>query len=223
MFRFYLRLSLLPLTLFSAVLLLIHAQPYDDHDLRQLLLPEGCPAPCFMGIRPGVTTEDEALKILRSSGWVRDLTQYCMYADCGANGYKIAWSDKAPSWMNHKIPSILLNWDTNIVAEIYVMTTDEIHFFDLYDSGFGQLTMMQKVVDNQAAIEIMAPQYMLHFLSSGYMSLCRQNLSDFLAFSMSVIYLGEDIKYGADVSGKDSASLRDLIKSRLWNRYCIKN
>jgi hypothetical protein len=37
MSRFYLRLTLLPIVLFTAVLLVIHAQPYDDHELRQLL------------------------------------------------------------------------------------------------------------------------------------------------------------------------------------------
>ena len=62
MSRFSLRFALLPLAFFTAVLLLIHAQPYDDHDLRQLLMPEGCPAPCFMGIRPGVTMVAEIIK-----------------------------------------------------------------------------------------------------------------------------------------------------------------
>ncbi len=51
--RFYLRLILIPIALFTLVLIVIHAQPYDDHELRELLLPEGCPAPCFMGIRSG--------------------------------------------------------------------------------------------------------------------------------------------------------------------------
>ena len=74
MSHFYFRFALIPITLFAAALLLIHAQPYDDHELRELLLPEGCPAPCFMGIRPGVTTFDETVKLLRASSWVDRLT-----------------------------------------------------------------------------------------------------------------------------------------------------
>src|SRR4051794_14092484 len=70
------RLAILLIVLFTAVLLLIHAQPYDDHELRQLLLPEGCPAPCFMGIRPGVTTMDEALELLKKSGWIEIESSY---------------------------------------------------------------------------------------------------------------------------------------------------
>ena len=68
--RFYPRLVLIPLLLFTVALLLIHAQSYDDHELRELLLPEGCPAPCFMGIRPGVTTKDDVIAILKASDWV---------------------------------------------------------------------------------------------------------------------------------------------------------
>lgn len=68
--RFYLRLVLMLIVILIIALMVIHAQPYDDHELRELLLPEGCPAPCFMGIRPGVTTEDEVVVILKASEWV---------------------------------------------------------------------------------------------------------------------------------------------------------
>ncbi len=67
MSHFYLRIVLLPLLTFTAALLLIHSQPYDDRDLRELLLPEGCPAPCFMGIRPGVTTRDEVIQAAKAN------------------------------------------------------------------------------------------------------------------------------------------------------------
>ena len=71
MLRFCSHLILIPLALFTIVLLLIRAQPYDDHDLRQLLLPEGCPAPCFMGIRPGVTSVEQALALLHQNDGVQ--------------------------------------------------------------------------------------------------------------------------------------------------------
>lgn len=68
MFRLLLRPILL-LTLLAALpIFAIRAQRYDDSELRAFLTPpEGCPPPCFMGIRPGVTTVDEALAILDSS------------------------------------------------------------------------------------------------------------------------------------------------------------
>lgn len=71
MSRFYLILTLIPTILFTAVLLAIRAQPYDDHQLRALLLPDGCAAPCFMGIRPGITTVEQALALLEQNDGVQ--------------------------------------------------------------------------------------------------------------------------------------------------------
>lgn len=57
--------------IFTAALLLIRAQPYNDSELRTFLSPsEDCSAPCFMGIRPGVTTVGDAVAILKSNQWV---------------------------------------------------------------------------------------------------------------------------------------------------------
>src|SRR4051812_45844003 len=93
--RFYLRIMLILIIVFTGALLLIHAQPYDDHELRELLLPEGCPAPCFMGIRPGVTTADEAIKILESSEWAASIDKQFMPSF-------VTWkaSPKAAHWLD---------------------------------------------------------------------------------------------------------------------------
>jgi hypothetical protein len=73
MLRLLLRLSL-PLTLlFTAALSIICAQPYDNHELRAVLLPEGCPAPCFMGIRPGTMDINEAVQMLKQHKWVEQV------------------------------------------------------------------------------------------------------------------------------------------------------
>src|SRR5262245_5414800 len=56
MTHLWFRLSLVLTGLFTAALLVIRVQPYDDHDLRAFLTPPyGCPTPCWMGIRPGTT------------------------------------------------------------------------------------------------------------------------------------------------------------------------
>lgn len=92
---FYLKFSLSLLLLLAAPVLLIRAQPYDDHELRALLMPEGCPQPCFMGIRPGVTARDEAVRLLGASGWVQELNdQYFNAADW-------RWTDSAPPFIEH--------------------------------------------------------------------------------------------------------------------------
>jgi hypothetical protein len=54
--------------LFTIPILLIHAQPYDDSQLRTFLTPaDGCPAPCFMNIQPGITTLRDAAQYLETS------------------------------------------------------------------------------------------------------------------------------------------------------------
>ncbi len=67
----YTRIMLVLTMVWLLPILLIRAQPYDDNKLRAFLIPpEGCPAPCFMGIRPGVTTEHEAIALLEDHQWV---------------------------------------------------------------------------------------------------------------------------------------------------------
>jgi hypothetical protein len=72
--RLLLKLGSVFALLFAFCIALIRAQPYDDSELRAFLTPpEGCPVPCFMGIRPGVTTVDEAVAILEAGGWVDEI------------------------------------------------------------------------------------------------------------------------------------------------------
>lgn len=75
MFNVFSRISLSVVGLLFAVLILLRAQPVDDHELRDLLLPKGCPAPCFAGIRPGITTVEEAVRILEGHDWVSKVTR----------------------------------------------------------------------------------------------------------------------------------------------------
>ncbi|MBA3869062.1 MAG: hypothetical protein H0X30_07905 [Anaerolineae bacterium] len=114
MLRFYLRLALLPLIIFTVMLLVIHAQPYNDHELRAVLLPEGCPAPCFMGIRPGITA-DEAVKLLEKNKWVE---KYEHVVDI----IEITWKPGKPDWIANEddIYGSLLSIPQGIVSDIYI-------------------------------------------------------------------------------------------------------
>lgn len=60
-------LALILTVLFASALGIIRAQPYDDSALDALLAPEDCEMPCFMGIRPGVTTYNETISILEAA------------------------------------------------------------------------------------------------------------------------------------------------------------
>ncbi len=61
--------------LFAVCIGFIRAQPNDDGELRAFLTPpEGCPMPCLMGIRPGVTTREEAIAILEAHTWIGEVS-----------------------------------------------------------------------------------------------------------------------------------------------------
>jgi hypothetical protein len=96
MLRFYIRLMLLLLGVFFAAGAIIRAQPYDESELRAFLTPpEGCPAPCFMGIRPGVTTAEEAVAILEAHEWVGKVQQI-IRPNTDYSSIEWAWSDSRP-------------------------------------------------------------------------------------------------------------------------------
>lgn len=96
-----LRTALLLLALFTFFISLIHAQPYNDKEVRALLSSgPDCPMPCFMGIRPGVTTCDQAIDILKNHEWVGEII-----ADpCSSDGESYRWI----SWYwNGRQPDLL--------------------------------------------------------------------------------------------------------------------
>ncbi len=104
----YLRIVVIPLVFFAFGLWFIRAQPYDDHELRQLLLPEGCPAPCFMGIRPGVTTMDEAVVILEANSWVGEIRTR-------TGTIEWTWSNLSPKIVDRRYPGYVQH--SNIPGE----------------------------------------------------------------------------------------------------------
>jgi hypothetical protein len=68
---FWLKLMLLMGPTLLLPLLIIHLQPYDHPILRAVLTPpDHCSTPCFMDIRPGAMTQEEALTQLKAHSWV---------------------------------------------------------------------------------------------------------------------------------------------------------
>lgn len=113
----WLRLIFPPTLIFVLIIALIRSQPYDDSQVRELLLgSEDCPAPCFMGIRPGVTTAEEALDILNHHEWVDKVND-------GQETIRWDWSGKQPDYINPQSEGYLtLPWDGRLVGSIGVST-----------------------------------------------------------------------------------------------------
>lgn len=132
--RSLLRILLPLIILFAAVLLLIHTQSDDIHKLLGLLLPADCPAPCLIGIRPGVTTVEEAVKILEESEWVTNIQP--KYTEFDRSEQNLSWGfiywdwkDNAPFWKDHNprhqfgISPGSMQIVSGIVSEVTVSTS----------------------------------------------------------------------------------------------------
>lgn len=115
------------LTLLLALpIALIRAQPYADGGLHESLTsPQGCLAPCFMGIRPGVTPLEEALLILDDHEWVAALAgEYSGYLP-GAMTYDLprllpvidwAWNMNRPTWIDSQKKSSVALTGSHVAA-----------------------------------------------------------------------------------------------------------
>lgn len=75
---------------FAALVGLVHLQPQDLNPLFALVQPpENCATPCWQGIRPGVTTADEAIAVLEAHPWIADMTSV-------ANAVTWRWNGAQP-------------------------------------------------------------------------------------------------------------------------------
>jgi len=93
----FLKLTALFTLLFAACIGLINARPYDDSELRALFAPSNeCPMPCFIGIRPGVTTADEALAVLEAHEWIGDVELAYNRVTGAPNAAIWSWSGSQP-------------------------------------------------------------------------------------------------------------------------------
>lgn len=107
------------LAAFTALLVVLHAQPYDDHGLRDFLTTDvDCTMPCFLGIRPEVTLVDSAITLLENHPWVK-----AVHAPEQKVGFAITWdwSGKQPAWLSDHRG--LLHLRGMVVQQILLTTT----------------------------------------------------------------------------------------------------
>lgn len=100
-----LRPLIMLIALCALPILAIHAQPYNDSELRAVLTrPEGCPAPCFMGIRPGTTSAEQAIAILDAHQWIEGVGE--------------KFGSMRPEVIDYQLPPMLsmIEWQWNDAA-----------------------------------------------------------------------------------------------------------
>jgi len=103
----FLKTALLLTLMFTLPIIVIRAQPYIDPVIPALIQAD-CPTPCFMGIRPGVTSMRESAEILDVHAWVangqadfpKELRD-APFFDAVLRKTVIywRWSDRLPDWI----------------------------------------------------------------------------------------------------------------------------
>lgn len=125
---FILRLSIIVFLLLANLVILIHLQPFDDGGLRVLIQPTDCAAPCFIGIRPGITTAAEASDLLEKqhlvASWIEPLSLANQSTDDPSFGLlRWRWSDQRPNMLTGTDASLLYDKNSGLVVTFGGMST----------------------------------------------------------------------------------------------------
>jgi hypothetical protein len=156
----FIKLTLFLALVFALPIVAIRAQPYVDH-AALALLPAGCPTPCFMGIRPGVTPMRESAGILDTHAWVANVrddypvqVRDAFFFDAVLRRTIINWhwSDSPPRWLDDQQRGSMTVQDTAVLdiaisthftlGEIFLAfgSPDEARFSKVKDGGRFEYT-----------------------------------------------------------------------------------
>ncbi len=124
-----LRTLLIPGLLLAAVLtasiLLLRLRPYDARDVQvALAVMDDCTRPCFLGIRPGITTDEQAQVLLVAHPWVTELV---VYRDTGGQVRNMVWdwNAQAPPLMGLSgVLDVFANRVVRITLRTFIPTGD---------------------------------------------------------------------------------------------------
>lgn len=104
MTTFLTRIMLLLFSLTSVGVLVTQAQPQDERTVLPLLANETCSAPCFIGIRPGITLADEAVALLEAHAWVQNIeirySDFRQHANTFWGYIYWEWKPDTPLWVS---------------------------------------------------------------------------------------------------------------------------
>ncbi|MEO8397165.1 MAG: hypothetical protein ABI700_29490 [Chloroflexota bacterium] len=125
MIPLWFRLSSATALIFALMIAGILVQPRDTRPIHTFFEPPpDCAAPCFLGIRPGVTTDTEADAILSAQPWVGKLI-------VSRDNLYWAWNGQQPAFITqqaHNFKDGQISFARGLVASISVsteMTWDE--------------------------------------------------------------------------------------------------
>jgi hypothetical protein len=108
---------------FTLFISAIQARPYDASDLQALFdSPAFCQKPCWQEIRPGISTAEEAVALLRQNRWVIGVTAH-------EHEIEWLWSGSQPDLVSANEPGRIVLKNQRVFA---ILIPVNIHLGDLY-------------------------------------------------------------------------------------------
>jgi len=158
MIRQWLRMAL-PLVIgFTLYILLVHAQPNEAATVRTLLTPpDDCPAPCFLGIRPGVTTVAKALTILDSHPWVESVNSVPNLSNAEEGLLILTWNGRQSPYID-SASSSALHTCGDLICGLSIPTKLELGII-LLNFGAPDSATLRSIPDAPHAVIFYAANY----------------------------------------------------------------
>ncbi len=158
MIRLWFRVAVPLITGFTVYMLILHIQPAHTADLRALFMPpDTCFDPCFMGIRPGFTTVDEAITILNAHRWVKSVSAPPSTSRREEDLLILNWNGAQSPYIDTQSTSALItcgNW----ICGLSIPTNLELGAF-LLEFGQPDSATLRSIPDAPHAIIIYAANY----------------------------------------------------------------
>jgi hypothetical protein len=202
-----------PLLIFASLLTplfvlcigLIRAQPHNDGELHAFLTPpDDCPMPCFMGIRPGVTTYEEAVAILEAHEWIRAVDH------SRPTSFIITWNDTQPPWLPRSLELRLVVAD-NILQRVFAPT--KLRLGDIWLAlGPPERLFRLESLDNLGSFNAIYPFGKIAFTIAGSCSM--------RSVWEARIFLDFDVEQNPGTGLQGSDMLRDVVE-RCWKLRAI--
>lgn len=126
--RLLINLAATVLAILAIAIIFIRLEPFDDRGLHNLLSAEECQLPCFMGIRPNITTATQAYDLLQQQGlvskWIEPPHPLEQIGDDSGFGLlRWRWSHKRPTPLSDVDGSLVYNRKTGLIITFGPMGT----------------------------------------------------------------------------------------------------
>jgi hypothetical protein len=203
--RFLAKTALLCTLLVTACIGLIRAQPHNDSELRAFLTPsDDCLMPCFMGVRPGVTTTGEAIAVLEAHPWVEGIQVTGTYIQ---NLRIVRWSGRQPAMIDRARYATFRTSRGGKIDEIYVPLTLNVGYLYLALGEPSSADFLPVVpIPGSRAARVILPMYdrsLIRLVSAPVQ--CPLSLESFWKAPADISIMSEDLR-------------SDLIGVEVWNR-----